>query len=320
MRKVVVALVVLLGLGGRSRRRSRQARVIDEPVTRTVIVGREYFFELGPFHTSFRVPEDLQAWAIFDRLRGLIGIVAILGLAYAFSTNRRAISRRVLFWGLLLQWAFALLVLRVPAGERVLERAGDVVKGVLDCALEGAGVRLRREARRPGGPAGFVFAFRVLPTVIFVAALFAVLYHLGVMQWVVRGFACVMARLMGTSGAESLNVAASLFLGQTEAPLTIRPYLPRLTQLGAADGDDLGHGARLGRGDGGLLRLRGRAAAHPDGRDHDRAGGDPAVEDAGPRDRQARDPGARPRRRRCGPTPTCSTPPRAGPATGCTWP
>ena len=80
------------------------------------------------------------------------------------------------------------------------------------------------------GPAGFVFAFRVLPTVIFVAALFAVLYHLGVMQWVVRGFAVVMARLMGTSGAESLNVAASLFLGQTEAPLTIRPYLARLTR------------------------------------------------------------------------------------------
>ena len=82
----------------------------------------------------------------------------------------------------------------------------------------------------PKGPAGFVFAFRVLPTVIFVAALFAVLYHLGVMQWVVRGFAVVMAKLMGTSGAESLNVAASLFLGQTEAPLTIRPYLARLTR------------------------------------------------------------------------------------------
>jgi CNT family concentrative nucleoside transporter len=82
----------------------------------------------------------------------------------------------------------------------------------------------------PDGPVGFVFAFRVLPTVIFVAAFFAVLYHLGVMQWIVRGFAIVMAKLMGASGAESLNVAASLFLGQTEAPLTIRPYLPKLTR------------------------------------------------------------------------------------------
>ena len=82
----------------------------------------------------------------------------------------------------------------------------------------------------PDGPAGFVFAFRVLPTVIFVAALFAVLYHLGIMQWVVRLLAIGMEKLMGASGAESLNVAASLFLGQTEAPLTIRPYLPKLTR------------------------------------------------------------------------------------------
>jgi CNT family concentrative nucleoside transporter len=122
-----------------------------------------------------------------------------------------------------------LLVLRVPAGARVLRGAGDAVKRVLDCALEGAGFVFGKSLIDPEGPAGFVFAFRVLPTVIFVAALFAVLYHLGVMQWIVRGFAVVMAWLMGTSGAESLDVAASLFLGQTEAPLTIRPYLPRLT-------------------------------------------------------------------------------------------
>ena len=87
-----------------------------------------------------------------ERLRGVLGIVAILGLAYALSENRRAISRRVLFWGLALQWGFALLVLRLPAGERVLKQAGDVVKGVLDCALEGAGVRLRRQAGRRGRP------------------------------------------------------------------------------------------------------------------------------------------------------------------------
>jgi concentrative nucleoside transporter, CNT family len=93
-----------------------------------------------------------------------------------------------------------------------------------------AGTASAKVLTDPKGAAEFVFAFRVLPTVIFVAALFAVLYHLGVMQWVVRGFAVVMAWLMGTSGAETLNVAASLFLGQTEAPLTIRPYLPRLTR------------------------------------------------------------------------------------------
>jgi concentrative nucleoside transporter, CNT family len=165
-----------------------------------------------------------------ERLRGLLGIVAILALAFALSENRRAISRRVLFWGLGLQWGFALLVLRWPSGRRALEWAGDVVKAVLACALEGAEFVFGKPLVDPNGPAAFVFAFRVLPTVIFVAALFAVLYHLGVMQWVVRGFAFVMTRLMGASGAESLNVAASLFLGQTEAPLTIRPYLPRLTK------------------------------------------------------------------------------------------
>jgi CNT family concentrative nucleoside transporter len=166
----------------------------------------------------------------FDRLRGLLGILVILATATALSTNRRAISPRVLFWGLALQWAFALVVLRVPAGERVLSRAGHVVEQVLDCALAGSKFVFGAKLVDRDGPAGFVFAFRVLPTVIFVAALFAVLYHLGVMQWIVRAIAFVMSKLMGASGAESLNVAASLFLGQTEAPLTIRPYLPRLTQ------------------------------------------------------------------------------------------
>jgi CNT family concentrative nucleoside transporter len=164
-----------------------------------------------------------------ERLRGLVGVGAILAVCYALSSDRRAISRRVVFWGLALQWLFALIVLRVDWGRRLLAGAGELVKRVLDCALEGASFVFGPRLVDPGGPAGFVFAFRVLPTVIFIAALFAVLYHLGIMQWVVRGFAWVMARVMGASGAESLNVAASLFLGQTEAPLTIRPYLPRLT-------------------------------------------------------------------------------------------
>ncbi|MDB5353257.1 MAG: nupX [Planctomycetota bacterium] len=165
-----------------------------------------------------------------DRFRGFLGIAAILGLAFLLSENRRAISKRVVFWGLALQWGFAVLVLWIPAGANAMESAGNAIKAVLDNALVGARFVFGSKLVAPDGPAGFVFAFRILPTVIFVAALSAVLYHLGVMQWVVRAFARVMARLMGASGAESLNVAASLFLGQTEAPLTIRPYLPRLTR------------------------------------------------------------------------------------------
>ncbi len=167
---------------------------------------------------------------ILQRGQSVLGILVILAVAFALSSDRRAISLRIVFWGLFLQFVFGVFVLRVPAGREVLSQAGEVVKATLDRAIEGAAFVFGPKLADPGGPAGFVFGFRVLPTVIFVAALFAVLYHIGVMQRIVRGFAIVMAWLMGASGAESLNVAASLFLGQTEAPLTIRPYLPRLTR------------------------------------------------------------------------------------------
>jgi CNT family concentrative nucleoside transporter len=165
-----------------------------------------------------------------DKLRGLLGILVILGLAVALSENRRAISRRVVFWGLTLQWLFALAVLRLPQGRDAIAAASRFVLAVLACADKGAEFVFGTNLGSPSSTFGFVFAFRVLPTVIFVSALFAVLYHLGLMQRVVGGFAWVMARLMGTSGAESLDVGASLFLGHTEAPLTIRPFLPTLTR------------------------------------------------------------------------------------------
>jgi concentrative nucleoside transporter, CNT family len=201
----------------------------------TVLAGpletrRLYRVSLGPWSRDFEVPESVDLFDIADRVRAFVGMLMILGAAVFLSDNRRAISGRVVFWGLALQWGFALLVLRVPAGIELLSKAGKVVQAVLDCALEGASFVFGKALVDPAGPAAFVFAFRVLPTVIFVAALFAVLYHLGIMQWIVRGFAVVMAWCMGTSGAESLDVAASLFLGQTEAPLTIRPYLDRLTR------------------------------------------------------------------------------------------
>jgi CNT family concentrative nucleoside transporter len=212
-------------------RGKRPAQTSEKP---GVIVGpietrRVYEVSFGPWTHRFAVPDSVDLLDIADRVRGGFGMLFILGVAVFLSDNRSAISGRVVFWGLVLQWAFALLVLRVPAGVEVLKRAGTAVEAILACALEGAEFVFGKALVDPKGPAAFVFAFRVLPTVIFVAALFAVLYHLGVMQWVVRGFALVMAYFLGTSGAESLNVAASLFLGQTEAPLTIRPYLARLT-------------------------------------------------------------------------------------------
>ncbi|MHC5541762.1 NupC/NupG family nucleoside CNT transporter, partial [Singulisphaera rosea] len=201
-----------------------------EATSKDGVVEEWFQVNVGPWNIAIRMPKDPQSQLTFDRVRGFVGILCVLGLAYALSEDRRAVSWRILFWGLFLQWAFALIVLKVPAGEEVLAKAGDVVKEVLACGLKGSEFVFGPKLVDAGGPAGFVFAFRVLPIVIFVSALFAVLYHLRVMQIVVRMFGWVMVHTMGTSGAESLNVAASLFLGQTEAPLTIRPYLPKLTR------------------------------------------------------------------------------------------
>ncbi len=203
-----------------------RAKVRLEPVD----VRREYRISLGRWSTTVTVPENVDLIDLADRARGFLGMAAILGAAYFLSENPQSISRRVFFWGLGLQWIFAILVLRVPAGVLVLRKVADAVEAMLDCALAGASFVFGPKLVDANGPAGAVFAFRVLPTVIFVAALFAVLYHLGLMQRIVRLFALVMAWLMGTSGAESLSVAASLFLGQTEAPLSIRPYLAGLTR------------------------------------------------------------------------------------------
>src|SRR3954452_25018527 len=170
----------------------------------------------------------------------LVGAVVILGIAYAWSTNRQAIELRTVAWGLSLQVIFALIVLKTAIGQRVFAILGDWITRLLGFSFVGAAFVFGplgdaaqwRPGTAPPGPAasGWPVAFQVAPTIIFVAALFAILYHFGVMQIIVRLFAILMHRIMRASGAESLNVAASIFMGQTEAPLTIRPYLPEMTQ------------------------------------------------------------------------------------------
>jgi concentrative nucleoside transporter, CNT family len=163
------------------------------------------------------------------RFTGVLGLLTMLALAYLFSTNRRAIKLKTVAWGLGLQIALAYLVLRRTYGQELLSSAGNGVKKLLSYAFAGSEF-LFGELGKQQSSIGFIFAFQVLPTIIFVAALFALLYYLGVMQVIIRAMAWVMQRFMGASGAESLNVAASIFMGQTEAPLTIRPFLPDLTQ------------------------------------------------------------------------------------------
>src|SRR5882724_7533633 len=163
------------------------------------------------------------------RFTGILGILTMLGLAFAFSTNRRAIRVKTVAWGLGLQAAFAVFVLKADIGRRVFQKAGDIVNRLLSYAFVGSQF-VFGDLGKQGSHLGFYFAFQVLPTIIFIAAFFAVLYHYGVMQFVIKIAAWIMTRVMGASGAESLNVAASIFMGQTEAPLTIRPFLPDLTR------------------------------------------------------------------------------------------
>jgi len=160
---------------------------------------------------------------------GVLGMITMIGLAYAFSTNRRAIRHKTLAWGLTLQIAFAFLVMRWRIGQLVFEKLGDAANWLLDYAFYGASF-IFGDLGLKNSPKGYYFAFQTLPTIIFIAAVFALLYYLGIMQIIVKAAARVMTTLMGASGAESLNVAASIFMGQTEAPLTIRPFLPEVTR------------------------------------------------------------------------------------------
>lgn len=153
----------------------------------------------------------------------------MLALAWIFSTNRRAIRWRTVFWGLGLQILFAFIVLDFTWGQRALAAAGNAVTRLLSYAFVGS-TFVFGELGKQHSSFGSIFAFQVLPTIIFISAFFAVLYYLGIMQLIIRLFARLMQLTLRVSGAESLNVAASIFMGQTEAPLTIRPFLPDATR------------------------------------------------------------------------------------------
>jgi CNT family concentrative nucleoside transporter len=162
------------------------------------------------------------------RYTGLLGLITFLSIAYALSTDRRAIKWRTVAWGLSLQLVFAFLVIRWNEGQIILATVSGFITGLLAHSADGSGL-VFGYLGVPSNPLS-VFAFSVLPTIIFVSAFFAILYHIGLMQQIIKVVAWIMQRTMGTSGAESTNVAASIFMGQTEAPLTIRPFLSGATQ------------------------------------------------------------------------------------------
>ena len=157
-----------------------------------------------------------------------LGLAALLGIAWAVSTDRRRFPWRIVLWSLALQAVFALIVLRSPWGTAALSAVADAV----DLALRqaNAGIELVFGPLADRERFGVILAVSALPTIVYVASVFSVLYHLGLLQRAVAGMAWLMRRTMGTSGAETLASAANVFMGQTEAPLIVAPYLERMTR------------------------------------------------------------------------------------------
>jgi concentrative nucleoside transporter, CNT family len=171
-----------------------------------------------------------------ERFTGLIGVVLIFGIAFAFSNNRKAINYRVIFSGLGVQVLLAVFILKTTIGQHIFGFLADCVKKVLSFSDQGAefvfGIVANKDAQLTrifGSQYNFIFFFRVIPTIIFVAVLISILYHLGIMQRVVKGFAWVVYKVMGVSGAEAVSNVGSAFVGQVEAQILIKPYIKSMT-------------------------------------------------------------------------------------------
>ena len=163
-----------------------------------------------------------------NTLISLIGIIALLAIAVLLSNNRKAINFRTVGGALLIQIAIGAFILYVPAGRAVLKGMADAIGRVIDYGNEGINFLF-------GGLAdpskfGFIFAVKVLPTIIFFSALISLLYYVGVMQWVIKIIGGALQKLLGTSKAESMSAAANIFVGQTEAPLIVKPYIGKMTE------------------------------------------------------------------------------------------
>lgn len=167
----------------------------------------------------------MEGWARIGF--GVFGLAVLVGVAWLFSSNRRAVDWKLILTGITLQVAFAALVLLVPGGREVFDWLGHGFVKLLDFVKAGSGFIFG--SLMDVDKFGFIFAFQVLPTIIFFAALMGVLYHLGVMQAIVKAMAWAITKVMRVSGAETTSVCASVFIGQTEAPLTVRPYIARMT-------------------------------------------------------------------------------------------
>lgn len=164
----------------------------------------------------------------------LVGMIVLLAIAFAFSSNRKAINFRTVGGAFAIQFALGAFVLYVPWGRDLLNGFSSGVSNVINYGNDGAsflfGGLVSNKMFEVFGGGGFIFAFRVLPTLIFFSALISVLYYIGVMQWVIKILGGALQKALGTSRAESMSAAANIFVGQTEAPLVVRPFVPKMTQ------------------------------------------------------------------------------------------
>ncbi len=164
-----------------------------------------------------------------QNLIGLLGLLAILGIGFALSTDRKAIRWRIILWGLGIQFSLAVFILKTTPGKMLFQWLGTGVTRLLDFSKVGSQFVFGDLVAKPAS-FGFIFAFQVLPTIVFMASIISVLYYLGIVQKVVSFLAWLMTKTMGTSGAESLSSAACVFVGQVEGPLLVRPYIPDMTR------------------------------------------------------------------------------------------
>lgn len=162
-----------------------------------------------------------------ERVISLLGLGLMIAIAYAFSNNRKMINWKTVGSGILLQAVFGLIILKTGWGKEVFEGARAFFQNILDYTNEGSAFVFG--SLTDTKKMGFIFLAMVLPTILFMSSLMSILYHLGIMQFIIKGTAWIMVRVMGTSGAESLAAAANIFAGQTEAPLVIKPYLSKMT-------------------------------------------------------------------------------------------
>ena len=164
-------------------------------------------------------------------LQGLIGMILLLGIAFILSNNRRRINYRIVGWGLSLQFIFGILILKTPLGKPLFGFFDKVITKLISFSDSGSDFLFKSLVPGVGYHEAMVnFAFRALPTIIFFSSLMTVLYHFGVIQFIVKWISRIMQKSMGTSGSETLSVAANIFVGQTEAPLMIRPFIRSMTQ------------------------------------------------------------------------------------------